>query len=155
MIDSYSQRIDWDSRAKTAQPAMQPDRNGTWVKLVDHVRIVRALEAVLREAEIDLCKGTTFVYRSDDAVSLDRAMEKVLNCVGEVVLRLRGLQPQTKTTLGPHCPSCSCGSELETKAEPNSGTFENGPYGVRVETASEPSAADVESDRWAEFNRER
>lgn len=43
----------------------------------------------------------------------------------------------------------------ETKAEPNSGTFENGPYGVRVETASEPSAADVESDRWAEFNRER
>lgn len=47
MIDSYSQRIDWDSIAKTAQPAMQPDRNGTWGKLVDHVRIVRDLEAAL------------------------------------------------------------------------------------------------------------
>jgi hypothetical protein len=47
MIDTYSQRIDWDSIAKYAQPTMQPDKNGTWVKLVDHVRVVRELEARL------------------------------------------------------------------------------------------------------------
>lgn len=64
MIDSYSQRIDWDSIAKTAAPAMQPDRNGTWVKLADHRRIVLEMEADVKHkdayyAQFDLVPKAT------------------------------------------------------------------------------------------------
>jgi hypothetical protein len=39
------------------------------------------------------------------------------------------------------------GSQTETKAEPNSGTFENGPYGVRVETGCICGATTADTHR--------
>jgi hypothetical protein len=90
MIDSYSQRIDWDSIAKTAQPAMQPDKNGTWVKLVDHVRIVRALEDALHQAQYKIGE----LGRSWSATTVSYDCQKIQRDIKAVYDRLA---PQSET----------------------------------------------------------
>lgn len=47
------------------------------------------LRCVIRKAERDLCRASTFAYRSGNAASLERGLDKMATGIGKVIDFLR------------------------------------------------------------------
>jgi hypothetical protein len=50
---------------------------------------IRRLLRIIRRTESNLCRAATFVYKSNDLKSLNRALEKMAHRVGRVIDTLR------------------------------------------------------------------